>query len=281
MLTFVNDANRCWFISALQVLLHIPQIANVMREDSVFPKMLFTKRKNASDFASAIAELAKQYWKSFEHETVADVSPIIETFTKINRNFAGKKMYDASECFLKIIETLETAFIPKPPSPLPETCNMDAWNAYAAKISSTFLADIFLGQALQKSKDGSTSFDHFTGLTISGNHSSVDKGIAEYLHDPDTGVQREITKFPLILPVFFQKTADKNFVTYDISLSVEDAKYDLFAVLLHVGNCHWIALAKGPTSSWKLFDDSNMKNIIDINTIIQRDAMLLLYKKIK
>jgi ubiquitin C-terminal hydrolase len=280
MLTFVNDSNRCWFISALQVLLHIPPIANVMREDTVFPKMLFTKRKNASDFASAIAELAKQYWNSFDHESTVDVSALVEIFTKINRNFAGKKMYDASECFLKIVETLETAFVPKPPSPLPETCDKDAWNVYATTNSSTFLADIFLGQALQKSKDGSTSFDHFTGLMISGNQPSVDKGIAEYLHDPDTGVQRKITKFPLVLPIFFQKTAEKNFVTYDISLTIEDAKYDLFAVLLHVGNCHWIALAKGP-KGWNLFDDSKTSPVVDINALIQRDSMMSLYKKTK
>ncbi|AGE56253.1 ubiquitin carboxyl-terminal hydrolase [Paramecium bursaria Chlorella virus NE-JV-1] len=279
MLTFANDSNRCWFLAALQAILHVPQIANVLREDSVFEKMLYKKRKNASDFACELASIAKKYWSSFEDEGTHEVSTLLDIFTKINRNFSGRKMYDSSECFIKMIETLETAFVQKPPFSLPETCNKIAWEEYSTKNPSTFMSDIFLGQAQVEHDDGDITFEHFTGIVISESSPSVARGIAEFLNDPSTKTKKSVTKFPLVLPIIFQKTANKSFVNYEISLDFSGIRYELFAVLLHVGGCHWMTLAKSPIG-WNLFDDSNMRKIDDINSIIQKDAMLLLYKRI-
>lgn len=278
MLTFINTSNRCWFNAAIQAILHVPQIANIMREESIFQKMLFTKRKNAAMFAEELSKLAKTYWDSFEHKESLDISNLLDIFTKINRNFAGKKQYDSTECFLKIIETLETAFVSKPPTPLPETCDVDEWMSYTNKFATTFISDVFLGQAKQQLTDGSTSFSHFTGITVSGNNSTIDKGIEEFMSDPDTGITRDITKPPLILPIIFQKAEEHGFVNYNTTLQVGTFNYDLFAILLHVNNCHWATLAKSP-SGWNLFDDEKVTCIADINALIQRDAIMLLFKK--
>ena len=82
MLTFINTSNRCWFNAAIQATLHVPQLANIMRE-SFYQKMLFTKRKNAATFADELSKLTKTYWDSFEHENSADISALLEIFTKI------------------------------------------------------------------------------------------------------------------------------------------------------------------------------------------------------
>ena len=277
MLTFINTSNRCWFNTAIQALLHVPQLANIMRE-SVYQKMLFTKRKNAAMFADELSKLAKLYWDSFDHEKPVDISTLLDIFTKINRNFAGKKQYDATECFMKILETLETAFVPKPPAPLPDTCDINEWSAYTGEFAPTFISDIFLGQERHQCSDDSFSVSHFTGITVSCQHSTIEKGIEEFLNDPDTGITRNVTKFPLILPVIFQRNEDRVFVDYNTTLQIQGANYDLFSILLHINNSHWVTIAKGP-SGWNLFDDEKVTSITDINALIQRDAIMLLFKK--
>jgi ubiquitin C-terminal hydrolase len=101
------------------------------------------------------------------------------------------------------------------------------------------------------------------------------------LHDEDTGITREFTKLPLILPIIFQKSADKNFVHYETSMTVGDTEYTLFTVMLHAGNHtggHWVSMGAN-AGVWNLFDDSKCTRIFDLNTLIQKDAVLLLYKK--
>jgi hypothetical protein len=278
MLTFENSDNKCWKISALQAVAHIPQLANLLRNEEFLAKVLFTKRKNCSDFATALSGIMTRYWSSFEHTGVEAITDITDIYVRINRNFAGKKMYDATECFMKIIETLNSVFLPKKDFVLPETCDAKAWEEYVIKNSSTFLSDIFTGQTRRVATDGEVVFNHFDGITISMKHPTVEAGIREFLHDTDTNVKQDITKFPLILPVYLQKTSAKPFIGYDTQLKLSDTVYELFVVMVHSGN-HWMTLAKGPSGKWNLFNDSQIVEINDLNSLIQRDAMMLLYKK--
>ena len=278
MLTFENNSNKCWFNSAVQAILHIPQISNLLRSDEIFPKILVKKRKNSTDFATELSRIAREYWSTFKHEKVVNIDALFEIFVKINRNFGGKKMYDATEAFLAIIETLDGAFVAKESLPLPEGCCLNSWNEHINKTKSSFLSDILLGQSKRVYKE-ETSYEHFSALTLS--KQSVEAGIEDYLHDEDTGITREFTKLPLILPVIFQKSADKNFVHYETSMSVGDVDYILFAVMLHAGNHtggHWVTMGAN-AGQWNLFDDSKCTRIFDLNTLIQKDAVLLLYKK--
>lgn len=279
MLTLENPSTKCWFNAALQAIVHVPQIANLFRDRDLFSRILFTKRKNCSDFAIELSRLVEEYWSTLEHTDTKDVSAMIDIFTKVNRNFAGRKMYDATECFMKILETLESAFVQHVASDLPDTANKDAWSEYIHKNKKSFLSDVFLGQTVQRHTQNGLygHFDHFEGIVISCGNRSVEDGIREFLNDSDTGVSRDITKYPRVLPIFFQKTPDKPFVAYDTRIKVSDVTYDLFAVLLHTGN-HWLTLAKGPDCVWRCFDDSKMMVVTNTNDIVQKDAMVVLYK---
>lgn len=276
MLTFENPSTKCWFLAALQAMIHVPQLANLLREKQFLNTILFTKRKNCSDFTKEVSEICDDYWKSMEHTGVKDVAHPLDLFTKINRNFGGRKLYDATECFMKMIETLDSSFVQHTDEILPDTANRDAWKEYTQKNMRSFLADVFLGQSLQTSRDGSESFIHFEGITVSMGHKSIDHGIQEFLDDPSTGVSRTITKYPLVLPIFFQKPSEKPFVAYSTELKFSNARYELFVVLIHIGN-HWIAVAKGP-AGWHIFDDSKMMKVTDSNFLVQKDAMMCLYK---
>jgi ubiquitin C-terminal hydrolase len=277
MLTFENNSNRCWFNAALQAVLHIPQLANLLR-DEIFSQILVKKRKNSSDFADELSRIAREYWSTFKHEKVVNIDALLEIFVKINRNFGGKKTYDSTEAFLAIIETLDGAFVAKESLPLPEGCCLNSWNEHINKTKSSFLSDILLGQSKRVYK-GETSYEHFSALTLS--KPSVEAGIEDYLHDEDTGITREFTKLPLILPIIFQKSADKQFIHYETSMAILDVDYILFAVMLHAGNQsggHWVSMGAN-AGVWNLFDDSKCSRIFDPNSLIQKDAMLLLYKK--
>jgi ubiquitin C-terminal hydrolase len=51
--------------------------------------------------------------------------------------------------------------------------------------------------------------------------------------------------------------------------------------MLHAGNHaggHWVTMGAN-AGQWNLFDDSKCTRIFDLNTLIQKDAVLLLYKK--
>ena len=278
MLTFENSSNRCWFNAAVQAVLHIPQLANLLRSSEIFEKILVKKRKNSSDFAVELSRVAQEYWSTFKHEKVVNLDALFEIFVKINRNFGGKKMYDATEAFLAIIETLDGAFVAKESLPLPEGANLDSWNEHITKTKSSFLSDILLGQS-KRVYNGETSYEHFSALTMS--KPTLAAGIEEYLNDEDTGITREFTKLPLILPIIFQKGADKSFIHYDTSMTIGDTEYTLFTVILHAGNItggHWVCMFSN-AGTWNLFDDSKCTRIFDLNTLIQKDSMLLLYKK--
>ena len=278
MLTFENSSNRCWFNAAVHAILHIPQLANLLRSDDIFPQILVKKRKNSSDFAVELSRIAREYWSTFKHEKVENLDALFEIFVKINRNFGGKKMYDATEAFLAIIETLDGAFVAKEPLPLPDGCSLDSWNEHIQKTKSSFLSDILLGQSKRVYKD-ETSFEHFSALTLS--KPTVAAGIEDYLHDEDTGITREFTKLPLILPIIFQKGVDKQFIHYETAMSVGGIDYTLFAVMLHAGNHaggHWVSMGVN-AGVWNLFDDSKCTRIFDLNTLIQKDSMMLIYKK--
>lgn len=272
MLTFENNSNRCWFNAAVQAVLHIPQLVNLLRDD-IFEKILVKKRKNSSDFATELSSVAKDYWSTFKHEKVANIDALFEIFVKINRNFAGKKLYDATEAFLAILETLDGAFVSKEPFPLPAGCDIDSWNEHVQKTKSSFLSDILLGQS-KRTYRGETSYEHFSALTLS--KPSVAAGIEDYLRDEDTGITREFTKMPFILPIIFQKPADKPFIHYETSMPIGDTEYTLFAVMLHAG-AHWVSMCSN-AGNWHLMDDSKCTRIFDLNTLIQKDVMMLLYK---
>lgn len=273
MFTFENTRNLCWFNSAVQTALHIPQLANLMRSD-IFEQIVVKKRKNSYEFAKELARVATEYWSSFEHEKTIDLDVLYELFVKVNRNFGGKKLYDATEAFLAIIETLDGTFVSKAPANGDASRDIDAWVKHIDAAKLSFISDVTMGQSKRVYKD-ENSFEHFSALTMSA--SSVNAGIEEYLDDKDTGITREFTHLPLILPIIFQKNADKHFIHYDTNMTIGEVEYSLFSVLLH-DNAHWVSM-NARANVWHLFDDSKCRKIFDVNSLIQKNSMMLLYKR--
>lgn len=274
MLTFENTRNLCWFNAAVQTTLHIPQLANLMRSD-IFDKILMKKRKNSFEFAKELSRIATMYWSSFEHEKTIDLNVLYELFVKVNRNFGGRKLYDSSEAFLAIIDTLDSAFISKAPVEGAVTRDEGAWVEHIEKSKMSFLSDFMLGQARRTNKHGEKSYEHFSAITISA--ASVGAGIDEYLNDVATGISREITHHPLILTIIFQKNVDKQFIHYDTNMTVGGVEYALFSVLLH-DNSHWISM-NARAGIWHLFDDSKSIKIFNLDQLIQKNAMMIMYKR--
>lgn len=269
---FANEGNTCWMNATLQCLLHVPQLVNFVRDD-MFAESLVHKRKNACDFASAFAELARKYWASADVLSAGDA---IEAFMRIHRSFKGKRhRHDAGEALLLCLDTLHTAMgnvrkiddHPVSFDGCPE--ERDAWEKHAEVAGHSPIADIFVGQ--RQVEDG---YEQFTSLTLDP-HATIEKSFE--------GLR--FTRLPLTLIVTLKKTENKQFVGYGDELVLHDAtfqvSYKLFAVLMHHGSSatgHWTALAQN-RGAWKHFDDATENAVEDLNNIIQKDAVVLLYKR--
>lgn len=269
---FTNEGNTCWMNATLQCLLHVPQLVNFVR-DEMFAESLVHKRKNACDFASAFAELAQKYWASGDVLSAADA---MEAFMRVHRSFRGKRhRHDAGEALLLCMDTLHAAMgnvqkIDDHPVPFegrPE--ETDAWEKHADVAGHSPIADIFTGQ-----RKVGNEYEQFTSLALDP-HATVEKSFEGL----------EFTRLPLILVVTLKKTEDKQFVGYGDELVLHDVafqvSYKLFAVLMHHGSSaegHWTALAQN-RGAWKHFDDASETAVEDLNNIIQKDAVVLLYKR--
>lgn len=266
-----NEGNTCWMNATLQCLLHVPQLVNFVRDD-MFAESLVHKRKNACDFASAFAELARKYWTSADVLTANDAT---EAFMRVHRSFKGKRhRHDAGEALLLCLDTLHAAMgnvqkIDDHPVPFegrPE--ETDAWQRDSSVTGHSPIVDIFMGQ--QKVGD---KYEQFTSLTLDP-HATIEKSFEGL----------EFTRLPLTLVVTLKKTGDKQFVGYGDELVLHDVAYQvsykLFAVLMHHGQStgHWTALAQN-RGTWKHFDDAAETPVEDLNNIIQKDAVMLLYKR--
>lgn len=271
-----NEGNTCWLNAALQCLLHVPQLVNFVRND-MFEECLFRKRKNACDLVTEFSMLAKAYWESDEERSP---SRILEAFLKTHRSFKGKRhTNDAAEALTLMIESFHAALANTKQitdHPVPFEGDQTSWDAYITSSGYSPITDIFVGQ-----RRLGQAFETFLGLTLDTASTSVTKTMASF----------EFTRLPLILMITLQKSEDKQFTAYDGEMHVRehlaetgavDVRYALFAVLLHHGDSmtgHWTALAcnKGV---WTHHDDATSVPLTHINDIVQKDAVMLLYKRL-
>jgi len=273
---FKNEGNTCWMNAMLQCMLHVPQLVNFVRDD-MFESCLLQKRKNACEFAIEFSKLAKTYWSLIESTATPDA--ITEAFMRVHRSFKGKRhKHDAGEALLLSIDTLHTALgnvghlidDDDDQHPMPFEGNEDEWAKHVAHTGNSPILDIFTGQQLV-----GTVYEHFTSVMLDP-MASVDKAFESLT----------FTYLPLILIATIKKSEDKQFVGYSDTLSLRDAAYHvdyaLFAVLMHHGTSadgHWTALVHH-LGKWTHVDDERQTVLTDLNDIIQKDAVMLLYKRL-
>jgi hypothetical protein len=256
--------------SALQCLLHVPQLVNFARHE-MFEGCLFRKRKNACDVATEFAALAKTYWNSGDEQSA---SGILEAFVRAHRSFKGKRhKNDAAEALTLFVDTLHSALANTErisDHPVPFEGDEDSWNAHINATGYSMILDVFAGQRRLENK----SFETFFGLTL--DHSvPVTKALGAY----------DFTRLPLILAITLQKSEDKQFVAYEADMHATEnsfvVRYKLFAVLLHHGGAddgHWTALACH-ADTWTHYDDTACSTV-HVNDVVQKNAAMLLYKRL-
>ncbi len=269
-----NQGNTCWMNAAMQCLLHTPQLVNFVRHD-MFDECLFRKRKNACDIAVEFSKLAAAYWNSDDAKDTLSTGGILDAFLKMHRSFKGKRhTNDAGEALMLMLDSLHAALANTKrisDHPVPFEGDLPSWDAYIASSGYSPVTDIFLGQ--RRLADG---FESFMGLTVDD---AVSKSVSTY----------EFTRLPLILVITLQKSEDKQFTAYDGEMHVHEhlaagktaVRYALFAVLLHHGDAvggHWTALACHG-GEWTHHDDASSTRV-HVNDVVQKDAVMLLYKRL-
>ena len=273
MLGFENKDNTCWFNTSVHVLLHIPQIANLLvKYNKHIDDMLFKKRKNSSDVVSLLSELATTYWSSSSQTGITSLNNILDLFQRIHRQFAGKKPQDATESYMALVSTLENTFKKKNSKPFPQdNTNMAEWDAWVNSSWVSYITDVFVSQIRQNE-----TFEHSTNIIVYPTK-TIDQGINKFLDDG-----RTFTKFPLILNVLLQKSTAKEFIYYDFDITIQGVGYKLLAVMLHVDN-HWSSICRTTTrdgeSVWHIYNDTTIERIHDTNLIINKNAMFLVYER--
>ncbi len=293
---FPNDGNACWFNTATQVLLHVPQLANYALSDALFEGDLYKKRINACAMASAFAALTRSYWKTppaaadddddddAEHVVVqvpVALAAFRASFSKLKKSMAGSKaQHDAHEALLAMIEHVHAALTkgpaPPPPPPALEPRAASAWAAYTKGQGYSLLVDMFAMQT-REVIDGKDVYDHRWGvsLPVVDSLSSVTQGL-QSIH---------VTHAPRVLVVHLARfdasgTKLDRFVNYTLDVQFASKKYELFAVILHSGSAkdgHYTALVQH-RGKWTFANDGVCTPIGNINDVIQKDAYVMLYK---
>ena len=296
-----NVGNSCYLNAALQCLVHVPALTNYIL-GGWGEKDLFKKRINACAFAREYMRLVEEYWKSPEPR-VLDTSGVWTTLTKLHKPFANAQPHDAHEAMVVMLRHLHEALHRTPriaPSPTDDKVDAAAWDATIGKEGYSILTELFVGQIERIVEDGntyrSTTYEHFHGLSLDiAGVTSVAQAIAksfapetvdEYTMEDGTVAKVTLTKRLVYAPVVlvlhlkrFDDTSDKvdRFVQYSTTLDIPNqGRYELFAVCFH-RNSHYVAACE-VQGQWHGMDDHAVTPL-DINSIVNKDAYVLVYKK--
>lgn len=296
-----NVGNSCYLNAALQCMFHVPALANYVLGGWA-DKDLFKKRINACAFAQEYTRLVNEYWKTQEPK-VLDTTGVWGCLTKVHKSFANGNPHDAHEAWVVMMKCLHDAWSRTPriqPSPAEEHVDKGAWEAHIAKDGYSILTELFVGQMERIVDDGkeyrSTTYEHFQGLSldIAGCTSvfqAVSKAFAPetvegYTMEDGTVATVTLTKrlvySPAVLVLHlkrFDDSGDKvdRYIQYSTTLDVPgQGRYELFAVCFH-RHSHYVAACE-VLGQWHAMDDHTV-TLLDINTVVNKDAYLLMYKK--
>jgi ubiquitin C-terminal hydrolase len=271
------------------------------------------KRLNACALATEYVSLVKAYWTHPLDPCAPplDPAPLRASLSKLNRGLSNRKQqHDAHEAMMAVIQGLHSALSKTGhvrDSLTERDVDLPAWRAHN-KNNYSLLTEIFQGQTrVDVTGEGyeSTTYEHFwdLSLAIDGNTGSVQSALARHFENQSVDgykhgdgyvrvdIARRVTYCPLILIVHLKrfdnrrKKIDK-FVDYAVELTVPTlrgaGRYALFAVCLHAGDCgagHYAAMCE-VRGRWFYVDDANVRDVQDVNAIIQKDAYVLLYRKV-
>lgn len=307
-----NAGDTCYFNAALQCLLYSPSMTNyfLAGHDA---QDVSAKKKMAGALASAYGALVRDYWQA--PGECADPAAVYAAFTKAFRAFASRGQHDAHEALVCLLDKLHDGVSRLKPGSLGvahrPTVRKEAW-LQGLKGACSVVSEVFRGQLEQEvcaPGYASTSYDHFTTLSLAVNDAtSLSQCLHRHMveeHLPDFRVgdrrvpatlRKRFTYLPRVL-VIHLKRFDCNgsakidrFVDYPAELDLGEFAlpecehhYQLFAVCLHrggdLGGGHYTALGE-VRGAWFSMDDETSHRLADINRIIQKDAYMLLYRRL-
>lgn len=304
-----NPGNLCYLTSALQCLLFVPQLTNYFLGD-LHEADRVKKRVNLGAFLAEYAALVKATWTS--DGRVMGAQTLWAPLAKLHKTFANRIMqHDAHEALLAVVQALHDALgntVRLHDAPSLRCVDRPAWDAHITESGYSILTELFKGQLRRTVRwDGgeSTGYEHFWDLSVSINDaSSITRAIAchmqpDVVHDyvPDGGgppttatVEKCILHAPLVLVVGMKRFDNRRnkidkFVDYATEMELPGtapgttARYHLIAVCLHSGDAgggHYTAMCTSH-GHWFHLDDATVTEINDLNTIIQKDAYVLVY----
>ena len=297
-----NLGDTCYANVVIQCLLHVPQITNYFlfvpfRDD------MNKKRQNASALCEQFASLVHTYWSTPDE---VDPAPLLSAVAKCFRSFNVHAQHDAHDFFYKMVQTLHEAQSKTKEfnAVAMDHVNVDAWRRQNDKNYS-FFTEVFQFQ-IERSFicDGTVDvqYEHCWDLSLLiDTVSSVPAAIAKYLEDDEiqgykrgqvtqpAKCVRKFTYTPIILVIHLARFNNHNrktdkFIDYAIDLALDgSASYKLFGVIMHhsddTTHGHYTCMCEVRGHWYKMNDDA-VSRIEDINTIIQRDAYILFYKRV-
>lgn len=306
-----NAGLTCYFNATLQCLAYCPNMTNYILAGGI-ERDLNVKRKGASGVASAYAAFVRDYWTR-EGVQNADPAPVYAAFMKACRGFPASAQHDAHEALVCLLDKVHEGASRLKPGALavaerPEV-KREPW-VDGLKGSTSVVSEVFRGQLeTEVTADGyaSLTHDHFTCLSLAINGlTSLGQAIQRHMGPErvtefrvgdavvNATLRKRFTYLPRILVVHFKRFddgADKldKFIDYATELDLGEFAaagcahhYQLFAVCLHHGTAtdgHYTACCE-VHGRWAVMDDESVTPLQDINHIIQRDAYVLLYKRL-
>jgi len=305
-----NLGQTCYFNAALQCLLYSPNMTNYFLA-GVPSQDVCVKRKGASTLATRLSDFVRQYWSGADGSM--DTSELYGTFCKVCKGFGPEEQHDAHEAMVCMLDKVHEGLSRlKPPNGMDVASRPEVqrkpW-VESLRGACSVVSEVYRGQmetCVQATGYTRVSHDHFTCLSLAVNDCTslaqcfqkfmAPESISDFKVDDtvmDAVLTKRFTYLPRILLVHLKRfdgnTKVDKFIDYPSELDLStyvapgcEHHYQLFAVCLHRGsidNGHYTACCE-VKGRWHMLDDESVGVLGNINDIIQRDAYVLLYKRL-
>lgn len=256
-----------YLTAAMHCLAHVPPLV-AYTHGPEFEATLATRRKNACELARRFAALVRDYWKASDDPpgTGVSCSAVHAAFCTLHR----KHDRDARAALRLLIESLHAALstierLVDRPVPFAPGFDAAAWDAHCLHGGYSLLTEIFESQMV---RDGAAKHSWVVAVEPKASIEKCLEGL-------------DFTRLPLCLVVNLAGESEGVFVAYDSTLRLAECnrpvQYKLFGVVLHRDG-DWASLCANK-GVWYHRDRTKTVPLENINDLLQKDAVMLLYKR--
>lgn len=314
--TLSQDMNTCYYNAVLQCFNYTPQLAQyLMNHHNKCSK----QEKDGFCGLCAVKDITHRcIWK--ERKTVKNIivhpSAIGSNLRTISSNFRRGRQEDAHEFFLAMLAAMQkgaTHHLGKL-SPKQEETSLiyqiyggrqrSQLTCFSCKAkSNTYESCLDLSLDINKAETLEDALKNFIKTDVIGADKENRYNCDVCKQKVKAGKKTTMDKLPMVLPIHLKRfhfnlhrgamRKLNAHIQYPETLDmapymssekgVKTAKYELFAVLVHLGNhCesgHYISFVKAPDNSWYEMDDE-VKTRVTSHTVLNQKAYMLFYKAV-